>query len=261
MDAMILAAGYGTRLRPLTDHTPKPLVEVAGATVLEHVARRLIGAGADRIIVNVHHLAEQVEAFARDRWSLDAELVLSHEPVQALGTGGGLKHAAALFRRDAPFFLHVGDVISEVDLAGMYAAHRGAEALVTLAVHERDASRCLLFDDDGLIGRDNRKEGWTRTIREPDGSARRWSFAGIHVLSPEVLGRLPEEPIFDIIDAYLRLAGEGERLQPYDVTGARWLEIGSPDRLAAARRALAGDGGPARSGDAAPSHPGGQRNP
>ena len=241
MDAMILAAGYGTRLRPLTDHTPKPLVEVAGATVLEHVAQRLIEAGADRIIVNVHHLADQVERFARERWSLDAELVLSQERIRALGTGGGLKYASPLFRRDAPFFLHVGDVISEIDLGGMYAAHREAGALVTLAVHERNASRCLLFDDDGLIGRDNRTEGWTRTIREARGRERRWSFAGIHVLSPEILERLREEPPFDIIDAYLRLAKEGARLQAYDVTGARWLEIGSPERLDVARRALEAD--------------------
>jgi NDP-sugar pyrophosphorylase family protein len=238
MDAMILAAGYGTRLRPLTDRIPKPLVEVAGETVLEHVARRLIAAGADRIIVNVHHLAEKIERFAREEWSLDAELVLSQERTGALGTGGGLKHAAALFRRDVPFFLHVGDAITEVPLGDLYDAHRTSGALVTLAVHERDASRCLLFDDDGLIGRDNRREGWTRTIREPRGTSRRWSFAGIHVLSPEVLDRLPEEPPFDIIDAYLRLAGEGATLRAHDVTGARWLEIGSPERLEAARRTL-----------------------
>jgi NDP-sugar pyrophosphorylase family protein len=87
MDAMILAAGYGKRLRPLTDHTPKALVQVAGATVLEHIARRLIRAGADRIIVNTHHLADQVERFARERWTLDAELVLSNEPERPLGTG------------------------------------------------------------------------------------------------------------------------------------------------------------------------------
>jgi NDP-sugar pyrophosphorylase family protein len=235
---MILAAGYGTRLRPLTDRIPKPLVDVAGRTVLEQVAERLIAAGADRIIVNIHHLADQIEDFARDRWSLDAELVLSREPDRALGTGGGLRHASGLFRKDAPFFLHVGDVISEVDLSRMYAAHLEREAWVTLAVHERDASRCLLFDTDGLIGRDNRKEGWARTIREPVGAMKRWSFAGIHVLSPEVLERLPDEPLFDIIDAYLQLADEGRRLIAHDVTGARWLEIGSPERLAVARRVL-----------------------
>lgn len=238
MDAMILAAGYGSRLRPLTDHTPKPLIEVAGRTALEHIAERLIAAGADRIIVNVHHLAEQIERFAADRWSMNAELLLSHEVAEPLGTGGGILHAAPLFRRDAPFFVHVGDVVADVPLDEMYDAHCAHRRRVTLAVHERNSARCLLFDDDGLYGRDNRNEGWTRTIREPHGSSRRWSFAGIHVLSPEMLDLFVEEPPFDIIDAYLRLAAEGHAIGAFDVTEGRWLEIGNADRLEQARRIL-----------------------
>lgn len=235
---MILAAGYGSRLRPLTDHTPKPLVEVAGRPVLEHVALRLIAAGVDRIIVNVSHLTEVMERYVRDDWSLDAELILSREPDPPLGTGGGLAGARHHFRGDGPFFLHVGDVISELDLAAEMESHRDASALATLMVQNRDANRCLLFDDDGLHGRDNRSEGWVRTVREPRGASRRWSFAGIHILSPEVLTRIDETPPFDIIDLYLRLAGEDESIRPSDMTGVRWLEIGTPERLEAARRAL-----------------------
>lgn len=240
MDAMILAAGYGSRLRPLTDHTPKPLVEVAGETILEHVARRLIRAGVDRIVVNVSHLAEQLETFARERWTLDAELVLSPEPDGPLGTGGGVQRAAPLIRRNQPFLLHVGDVISELDLAALLATHRRSGDLATLAVHERDAARCLLFDDRGLYGRDNRTEGWSRGVREPVGGGRRWSFAGIHALSPEILDRLTEPAPFDIIDAYLRLVSEGERIGAHDMTGTRWLEVGTPERLARARAELSG---------------------
>ncbi len=242
MDAMILAAGYGSRLRPLTDHTPKPLIDVAGRTALEHVAARLIAVGADRIIVNVHHLAEQIEAFAEERWPFEAELLLSHELEEPLGTGGGILHAAHLFRRDAPLFVHVGDAVADVDLAGMYAEHCTHDRLVTLAVHERDSARCLWFDDDGLYGRDNRNEGWTRTIREPIGASRRWSFAGIHVLSPRILDLFVEETPFDIIDAYLRLVDEGHAIGAFDVTRGRWLEIGSVERLERARAILAADG-------------------
>lgn len=238
MDAMILAAGYGSRLRPLTDHTPKPLVEVAGTPVIEHVARRLIAAGADRIIVNISHLAEAMEAYARERWHLDAELILSPEPTPPLGTGGGLAHARRHFRRDRPFFLHVGDVVTDLDLAAAMADHRRSEALGTLLVQDRDADRCLLFDERGLYGRDNRREGWERTVREAAGASRRWSFAGIHLLAPEVLDRIEETPPFDIIDLYLRLASEGAAIRALDMTGVRWLEIGTPERLEAARRAL-----------------------
>jgi NDP-sugar pyrophosphorylase family protein len=240
---MILAAGYGKRLRPLTDHTPKALVQVAGATVLEHIAQRLIRAGADRIIVNAHHLADQVERFARERWTLGAELVLSHEPERPLGTGGGLLHAAPLFRREAPFLLHVGDVISELDLSGLYAAQQRSGDLATLAVHDRGSSRCVLFDDGGLMGRDNQTEGWSRSVREPEGPVRRWSFAGVHAISPAIFDRLVETPPFDILDAYLRMASEGARISPFEVGGSRWLEIGNPERLAEAREVLAEEGG------------------
>jgi NDP-sugar pyrophosphorylase family protein len=202
MDAMILAAGYGKRLRPLTDRTPKVLIEVAGATVLEHIARRLIRAGADRIIVNTHHLADQVERFA------------------------------------APFLLHVGDVISELDLDALYAAQERSVNLATLAVHDRGSSRCVLFDDRGLMGRDNQVEGWERTVRAPDGPVRRWSFAGAHAVSPEIFDRFVEAPPFDILDTYLRMASEGARIAPFDVTGSRWLEVGNPKRLAQAREVL-----------------------
>jgi NDP-sugar pyrophosphorylase family protein len=236
---MILAAGYGTRLRPLTDQTPKALIEVAGATVLEHIARRLIRAGADRIIVNTHHLADQIESFARERWTLEAELVLSHEPEGALGTGGGLLHARSHFRRDAPFLLHVGDVISELDLVGLRAAQEGSANVATLAVHDRGSSRCVLFDDQGLVGRDNQDEGWSRSVRAPAGSVRRWSFAGVHAISPDIFDRFDEVPPFGILDAYLRMASEGARIAPFDVTGSPWLEIGNPERLAKARAALA----------------------
>lgn len=239
---MILAAGYGARLRPLTDRTPKVLIEVAGATLLEHIGQRLIRAGADRIIVNTHHLAEQVERFARERWTLDAELILTHEPETALGTGGGILHAAPHFRRDAPFFLHVGDVISELDLAGLYAAQEGSGNLATLAVHDRGASRCILFDDQGLMGRDNEIEGWERSVRAPDGSVRRWSFAGAHAVSPDIFDRFVESQPFDILDAYLRMVSEGARIAPFNVTGSRWLEVGNPERLAQTRQVLAEDG-------------------
>lgn len=243
MDAMILAAGYGSRLRPLTDHTPKPLVEVGGAPMIEHIARRLIAAGVDRIIVNISHLAEVVEEYARERWSLDAELILSREPSPPLGTGGALVHARHHFRGDAPFILHVGDVVSDVDLAGAMADHRASGALATLLVQDRGAERSVLFDERGLLGRDHRGEGWERRVREPVGPVRRWSFAGIHVIEPELLGRIHETPPFDIVDLYLRLAAEGAVVRPLDVTGVRWLEMGTPERLEAARRVLASEDG------------------
>lgn len=241
MDAMIFAAGLGTRLGEIGRNTPKALIEVGGQTMLERVARRLVAAGADRIIVNVHHQAERIAAFLAEH-DLGAEMVLSPEPEHPLETGGGLLHARALFRRDAPFLLHNVDVITDADLGAMWRSHRASGALATLAVQPRASTRQLLFDDDGLFAREDRREGVRRTeARPPRGATRALAFAGIHGVSPELLDRITERGVFPIMDTYLRLAGEGERIEPWVLPGSVWLEIGNAERLEAARSALGGD--------------------
>lgn len=235
MDAMILAAGLGTRLRPLTDHTPKALVEVSGVPLLERVARRLIETGADRLIVNTHHLGEQIERYVEERAGFGVEVLFSPEPDRPLETGGGLLRAAPLFRRDAPFFLHNGDILSDLPLGEMYAAHREHGALATLAVMERPTSRYLLFDDRGLLGRVDEGKGVDLRVRPAEGEVRRLAFAGVHVISPELLPRITEEGAFSILEPYLRLAGEGEALLPYRIDASAWFDIGKPEQLEAAR--------------------------
>ncbi|HKY60088.1 MAG TPA: sugar phosphate nucleotidyltransferase [Gemmatimonadota bacterium] len=239
MDAMILAAGLGTRLRPLTDHTPKALVEVGGVPILEHIARRLVAAGADRIIVNAHRHADQVEGVAgRLGGELGVEVLVSLEDEKPLETGGGLLHAASLFRKEAPSFLHNGDIVTGIDLAALYAAH-GEDRLATLAVGRRETARYLLFDEEGLLGWENLASGRSLRCRTPVGDTARWPFAGIHVIWPSIFDRITERGVFSILDVYLRLAAEGARILPWDVGDALWLEIGNPERLERARQALA----------------------
>jgi N-acetyl-alpha-D-muramate 1-phosphate uridylyltransferase len=234
---MILAAGLGTRLGDITRDTPKALVDVAGATALDRIARRLIHAGADRLIINVHHHAERIveHVAARDAYGVD--VLFSHERDMPLETGGGLLNAAPLFRRDAPFFLHNVDVLTTADLPALYAAHAASGDLATLAVNRRRTSRYLLFADGRLCNR----------LRLPDGAAgppadsagrSSFAFAGIHVVSPALLDMVTERGAFSIIDVYLRLSVAGERIGYHDITGAEWLEIGTPARLETARRAL-----------------------
>lgn len=251
MDAMILAAGLGTRLQPLTEETPKALIEVGGVPLLERVARRLAAAGADRLIVNVHPQADRVARFCEDLAArLGVEVLVSREDVgeRPLETGGGLLHAASLFRREAPFLLHNVDVVSEVDLAALHATHP-PDALATLAVHERETSRFLLFDRAGLFGWENAVRGLSRTVRNPGAEFQRIAFAGIHTIAPAVFEHLEaagygaDEP-FSILEAYLRLAAEGHRVLPHDVTGAFWIEVGTPARRARAEEILAARDGP-----------------
>ncbi|HUP21148.1 MAG TPA: sugar phosphate nucleotidyltransferase [Gemmatimonadota bacterium] len=241
---MILAAGLGTRLRPLTESTPKALVEVGGVPMLERIARRLVAAGVDRLIVNVHHLSEAIEVFLA-RMELGVEVFVSGEPAAPLGTGGGVARAAPLFRRDEPFFLHNVDIVTEADLGGLWSAHADSDALATLAVGRRETPRRLLFDDHGLYGWENAATGASRVAREPVGETARWPFAGIHVAEPRLFERMAatgdavHRP-FSILDVYLEAAAAGERVAPWDLGGALWMEVGNVERLARAREALGG---------------------
>jgi NDP-sugar pyrophosphorylase family protein len=228
---MILAAGLGTRLRPLTDHTPKPLLPVAGVPMLERVARRLIAAGADRLVVNTSHLSEQVEAFLREKDGFGVEWRVSREPGAPLETGGAILHGAAHFRGDAPFFLHNSDVLTDLPLGEMYRAHALASPLATLAVMERETQRHLLFDDRGLLGRSDASKGIELRVREAVGEVRKLAFGGIHVISPRIFALLTERGAFSILDPYLRLAEAGEVILPFRVDGYLWIDIGRPEQL------------------------------
>lgn len=240
MDAMILAAGRGSRLGELGARTPKALLRVGGTTLLERTLARLASAGADRIIVNVHHHADRIEAVLVElapRFER-TDILVSSEPDQPLETGGGLVHAAPLFRRDAPFFLHNVDVVSDCDLQSLYEAHGRQDCLATLAVHERRATRELLFDAVGLLGRWDLRTGRKQVGRPPAGPVLHRAFTGIHVISPRIFEHLEPAGAFSIIDAYLRLVERGHVVRPHDISGSMWLEVGTPERLEAARRAL-----------------------
>src|SRR5712664_4116727 len=151
MKAMVLAAGLGTRLRPLTDDRPKALVELSGRTLLEITLSRLRTFGVTEVIVNVHHFADQILAYLKSHNNFGMRIEISREEV-LLDTGGGLKKAASFFledsnRLDEPFLLHNVDVISNIDLIRMLQFHTENQALATLAVQSRETSRPLLFDD------------------------------------------------------------------------------------------------------------------
>lgn len=237
---MLLAAGLGTRLRPLTNHTPKALVDVGGMPILERVARRVIAAGADRLIINTHHLGEQIQRFVSERHGFGVEAVFSGEEGVPLETGGGLLKAEPLLRKDAPFVMHNADILTDLPLREMYDAHTGRGALATLAVMARPTSRYLLFDRQGLFGRTDEKKGVDLRVRPADGEVQKLAFGGVHVISPEIFPRITERGVFSILDPYLRLAGEGARIEPFRVDGSMWLDIGSPEQLEEARRRVDG---------------------
>jgi NDP-sugar pyrophosphorylase family protein len=233
MKAMILAAGLGTRLRPLTNDRPKALVEVAGRTLLEITIARLREFGVREVIVNVHHFAGMVTEYLRAKNNFGMRIEISEE-ASLLDTGGGLKRAAWFFGAAQPFILHNVDVISTIDLRQMLDFHARNQALATLAVQQRQTSRYLLFDKQmRLCGRRLVKEQKTELVK-PSPQFEELAFSGIHVISPRLLGMLSEEGAFSIVQSYLRLAAEGEKIVAYRADGAHWRDLGNPESLARA---------------------------
>jgi len=270
MKAMILAAGLGTRLRPLTDNIPKALVELNGRALLEITIERLKSLGVTEIIVNVHHHAEKIAAFLKSKNNFGLRGELSREDDLLLDTGGGLKKAAWFFQEgnsDEPFLLHNVDVLTTIDLRQMLDAHKKASSLATLAVQQRPSSRQLLFDDNGLLcgRRINNTDTLASSVNsassslgtpfhpvgapvpvaqaEPhptsnpsaaDPELRPLAFAGIHVLSPRLLNLITESGVFSIIDTYLRLAASNEKISAFRTDQYYWRDLGRLEDLSAA---------------------------
>jgi len=235
MKAMVLAAGLGTRLRPLTNDRPKALVEVGGRTLLEITLRRLASFGIRDVIVNVHHFADLVVDYLRKNHNFGLRLEISREDDSLLDTGGGLKKAAWFFLQDGPqsdqpFLLHNVDVISTIDLRRMLQFHREHKALATLAVQKRKTSRQLLFDEQSqLCGRqtcDNAPE-LVRPVRQTTALA----FSGIHWISPQLLSLISEEGVFSIVTTYLRLASEGQKVLAFQADEYYWRDLGKPENI------------------------------
>jgi NDP-sugar pyrophosphorylase family protein len=234
MKAMILAAGLGTRLRPLTDDRPKALVEVAGRTMLEITLARLRAFDIHDVIINVHHFADMVTGYLKANNNFGMHVEVSREEI-LLDTGGGLKKAAHFFLKDSretesPFILHNVDVVSTIDLRRMAQFHAEHRALATLAVQDRETSRYLLFDEQlQLCGRrsGNDPNEFVRSSQQAEPLA----FSGIHVISPRIFALMTEEGVFSIIAPYLRLAAQGKRILAFRADEYYWRDLGTPQNV------------------------------
>ncbi len=243
MKAMILAAGLGTRLHPITHGIPKALVNIGGVTMLEVILKRLIAAGVTEVAINTHHLSEKITEFLTEKKNFGLRIELSRENFFPLETGGGLKKISWFFGDGKPFFLYNCDVYTDMDLGAMYKAHLESGALATLAVKERPTSRPLLFDSDlNLQGRFNSSENvyeWAVCEVEKPLSL---AFSGVHVISPAIFKLMTEVGVFSIITAYLRLAGAGSKIKGFRMDEAYWQDIGSVQRLDELKRYVADTG-------------------
>ena len=230
MKAMILAAGEGTRLRPLTLKKPKALAELRGFPLLNIVINRLARQGFTEIIVNTNHLANQIvdfiDSYQKKSQNKHLRLAVSHEE-QLLDTGGGVQKASWFFDDGEPFLVHNVDIMTDLDLNQLMLVHRKSNSLATLAVKKRSSNRQLLFNKSGrLCGWQSLAPKTTRMAKPIKGSVISLSFMGIQIMSPHLLDLIQLTPPFSLVDLYLKLTTAGHCIQNYRGDKYKWIDLG-----------------------------------
>jgi mannose-1-phosphate guanylyltransferase len=221
---MVLAAGKGTRLLPLTLHKPKPLFPLLTRPLLAWIFDALTRSHVRRLILNSHHLSEQLESFLvqpaqREQFG---DLQIRREPV-LLGTGGGIKNTEGFWRSD-PFLVLNGDILTDIDLSPAIEFHRKNQGPVTLVVHDYPPFNNIVLDEEGRI----------RELRVPSGG--RWAFTGIHILNRDLFKYLPPKAYYDIIPVYQDLIRRGIPLWAFTAQGHYWRDMGTLESYRALHR-------------------------
>ncbi len=226
MKAMILAAGLGTRLRPITDTIPKALVEINGKTLLEHSIDHLQFFGVKEAIINVHHFPDMIIAFLKKKKNFGMKIEVSDERDALLDTGGGLKKASWFFEGGGPFVVRNVDVLSNLDLGVMLEFHQKHKPIATLAVRNRETSRYMLFNERfELIGWTNVSSGERKLSRKDFKHMHPLAFSGIQILDPSVIPLINEEDRFSLISMYLRLSRD-KRICAFTDNDSFWFDAG-----------------------------------
>ena len=239
---MIFAAGLGTRLKPLTDRIPKALLPLAGKTLLEWQIERLKAAGIQDIVVNVHHLGEQIVTYLKEHDNFGCRIRISDESDMLLETGGGLLKAAALLGEDEPVLVCNVDILSNIDIPQLMAAHR-SEDLATVVVSNRETQRYLLFSGEGVLrGWMNRKTGEYKPQEAAHEDLVPMAFSGMQIVSPAFFGELRKVQAekgdkFSLIDAYLSVvARQAGTIRAYVPRYYKMMDVGKIDQLEEAER-------------------------
>ncbi|MBQ6965068.1 MAG: NTP transferase domain-containing protein [Bacteroidaceae bacterium] len=240
MNALIFAAGLGTRLKPLTDTMPKAMVPISGKPLVQIQIEKLKNIGIDHIVINVHHFAQQIIDFVRANNSFGIDIKFSDETDMLLETGGGLKKAARLFSNEQPILVHNVDILSNADLLSLY---QNAET-TTLLVSQRKTQRYLLFDEtDRLVGWTNIATGEVKspypsvqTLLSP--SLKKYAFSGIQIFHPSLLPLMDAwQGKFSIIDFYLSICDKADIKCHFD-SQLQLLDVGKLDTIAKAEAFL-----------------------
>lgn len=227
MKALVLAAGFGTRLRPYTAYLPKPLFTLDGQPLLERVIRQLIAAGAQTVVVNTHHLAGQIQAYLAAQ-KFPAAIVVRHEN-KILGTGGAIRNSAAIWET-SPFMVVNSDIVTDIDFAAVYRFHAAHTHPATLVLHHDPDFNSVTVDGQGFVV-DFGTGDWT-TVN----GFQKLTFTGIQVLDPAVVDFMPAQGFAHSIDAFKSMMAAGLKIKAHIATGCEWSDLGSPERYRQAAR-------------------------
>jgi NDP-sugar pyrophosphorylase family protein len=238
MRAMILAAGLGNRLKPLTETKPKALVEIGGQPMIGCLIHRLSKQGITSFIVNVHHFASQVSDYLKSSEFKELHIAISDESAKLLDTGGGLFKAAGFFSDGKPFLLHNVDILSGIDITQMLQHHQTEGNLATLAVSRRNSSRFLLLDNQNYLkGWQDAKTGEVKRVTGAIGKLTPLAFSGIHIIDPSLFAFSRQSKPFPIMDLYLSLA-QNYRIGVYIHSPEKWADMGSLNGLKRAEEVI-----------------------
>ncbi|PLX11023.1 MAG: hypothetical protein C0598_09190 [Marinilabiliales bacterium] len=232
MKAFILAAGLGSRLKPLTDTKPKALVEVAGITMLERLISKLVNIGIKNILVNVHHHSQMIIDFLNEKKWEGINISISNESGELLDTGGAIKFAADFFNGNENILIHNVDILSDIDFQKAEEFHNTNNNLITLCVRDRETSRKLIFNlENQLIGWTNIKSKEFKWVNEKNAEfSKNLAYSGIYISSPEFASKINKKGKFSIIDIWLEMARK-EKISAYEDNDSNWFDLGSVDRI------------------------------
>ena len=228
---MILAAGLGTRLKPLTETTPKALIKINNHTLPELQIMKLRAEGFDQIIINVHHFAESIKEYLKKNNSFNCSIKISDESDKLLDTGGGLRKASHFFSDDKPFLVYNVDILSNINLKKIMDVHISSSSLATLAIQDRASSRKFLFDNEiSLCGWMNDRTGEQIISKGNDKALKSFAFSGIQIVDPRLFKYFPNNKIFSLVDLYL-IAANQEKINGYIHNEDVWMDLGKIENL------------------------------
>ncbi len=232
MKAFILAAGLGTRLRPLTDKLPKALIEIEGTPMIELLIEKLKRFGITEIIINTHYKANVLTDYLNNN-DFGIPIRISDETQKLLDTGGAIKKTCCYFKEE--FLVHNADILSDIDIGKLVNYHKNNNAIATLAVRQRQSSRYLLFNDNmEFSGWENKKSSEKIIPVKPDGELTKFAFSGIHIINPGIFDYMPNKDVFSIIDVYLNVCSR-EKIFGYLHNEDFWLDMGRPEDMEKAK--------------------------